>query len=399
MSYSYLPGACAVLTALLANGVHAAPDSLRVMTINLEDVSSEQLEDTSDARLCHLAEIIQRVQPDVLFVNEIAYDMGPPAGLNGSRLAGFLMKRQAPGTAGLRFVAYMAPSNTGIHSGRDLDNNGIVDTTPGTREYGGDCFGYGTYPGQYGMALLVRPDITIDSEHIRTFQKFLWKDMPDALIPQHPAGAGQGWYTDEELKVLRLSSKSHWDVPLHLPNGQTVHMLCSHPTPPVFDGPEDRNGRRNHDEIRFWGEYISGADWITDDKGGEGGLDPDAEFIIVGDLNADPEAGDSLDNPVGRFLLDHERVQDPGQISAIETEGLSPQATSRFKLRVDYVLPSSGLKVLASGVWRGEQDTPGHDGPALNMPQFIDFPTDHFPVWIDLSLEVEEGNSGATDTE
>jgi hypothetical protein len=36
-----------------------------------------------------------------------------------------------------------------------------------------------------------------------------------------------------------------------------VHFLVSHSTLPVFDGPEDRNGRRNFDEIRFWADYIS----------------------------------------------------------------------------------------------------------------------------------------------
>jgi hypothetical protein len=45
----------------------------------------------------------------------------------------------------------------------------------------------------------------------------------------------------EELEVFRLSSKSHWDVPIVI-GRKTVHFLVSHPTPPVFDGPEDRNG-------------------------------------------------------------------------------------------------------------------------------------------------------------
>ena len=38
-------------------------------------------------------------------------------------------------------------------------------------------------------------------------------------------------------------------------SAETVHFLVSHPTPPVFDGPEDRNGPRNYDEIRFWADY------------------------------------------------------------------------------------------------------------------------------------------------
>ena len=61
---------------------------------------------------------------------------------------------------------------------------------------------------------------------------------------------------EEELEVVRLSSKSHWDVPVKV-GGHTVHVLASHPTPPTFDGEEDRNGRRNHDEIRFWADYVS----------------------------------------------------------------------------------------------------------------------------------------------
>ncbi len=55
--------------------------------------------------------------------------------------------------------------------------------------------------------------------------------------------------------MLRLSSKSHWDIPLQI-GGAIVHVLTAHPTPPVFDGPEDRNGCRNHDEIRLWSDYI-----------------------------------------------------------------------------------------------------------------------------------------------
>lgn len=59
------------------------------------------------------------------------------------------------------------------------------------------------------------------------------------------------------LAVLRLSSKSHWDLPDYV-GDRVVHVLAAHPTPPVFDGPEDRNGLRNADEIRFWADYVAG---------------------------------------------------------------------------------------------------------------------------------------------
>ncbi len=64
---------------------------------------------------------------------------------------------------------------------------------------------------------------------------------------------------------MRLSSTSHWDVPVYV--GRVVHVLAAHPAAPALDGPEDRNGLRNADEIRFWADYVAGpgAAWIVDD--------------------------------------------------------------------------------------------------------------------------------------
>ena len=64
-----------------------------------------------------------------------------------------------------------------------------------------------------------------------------------------------------------------------------VHVLAAHPTPPVFDGDEDRNGRRNFDEIRFSADYVTPntGDYIYDDAGGTGGLKPGSRFVIMGD--------------------------------------------------------------------------------------------------------------------
>ena len=126
--------------------------------------------------------------------------------------------------------------------------------------------------------------------------------MPDALLPINPAN-GESYYSEEELNNFRLSSKSHWDLPL-LIDGETVHFLVSHPTPPVFDGDEDRNGRRNHDEIRFWADYITPGkgDYIYDDDGNFGGLKAGEKFVIAGDQNADPFDGDSVNNAINQLL-------------------------------------------------------------------------------------------------
>ena len=108
------------------------------------------------------------------------------------------------------------------------------------------------------MVLLSR--FPIDRARARTFGKFLWRDVPAALLPDDPqTPAPADWYSAQELAVLPLSSKNHWDVPVRI-GKRTLHLLISHPTPPAFDGPEDRNGKRNHDEIRFWRDYLTAGE-------------------------------------------------------------------------------------------------------------------------------------------
>ena len=133
----------------------------------------------------------------------------------------------------------------------------------------------------------------IDLDGVRTFQNFLWKDMPDAQLPTD-------WYDTEDQAIFRLSSKSHWDLPIDV-EGATLHLLASHPTLPGFDGPEDRNGKRNSDEIRFWTDYVAGASYPVDDAGVQGGLADDAAFVVV-ETNADPHDGDTSE--AIRTLLD-----------------------------------------------------------------------------------------------
>ena len=147
-------------------------------------------------------------------------------------------------------------------SGLDLDGDGRSEGPD-------DAWGYGRHPGQYGMLVLSR--YPIDAARVRSFQHFRWAQMPGALRPLREDGTP--WHPDPVWRELRLSSKSHWDVPVRTPLGE-LHFLVSHPTPPVFDGAEDRNGRRNHDEIRLWADYIDPArgDYLVDDAGRRGGL-------------------------------------------------------------------------------------------------------------------------------
>jgi endonuclease/exonuclease/phosphatase family metal-dependent hydrolase len=327
-----------------------------------------------------IAEIIQRSRPDVILLNEFDYDAKGEAVKLFQR--NYLSRKQN-GAKPIRYRhVYLAPSNTGVPSGFDLDNNGSVGGA-------GDAQGYGAFPGQYGMVVLSR--YPIDRKRVRTFQKFLWKDMPDSMMPTE-------WYDQEEQAVFRLSSKSHWDIPIKV-KGKPIHLLASHPTPPVFDGPEDRNGRRNHDEIRFWIDYIADEDYMYDDKGRYGGLGNKARFVIAGDLNADPHDGDSTDAPSAK-LLSSDKVNTAiiplsvgGAEAAIRQAGVNVNHlggadfdTADFadwtpgNLRVDYVLPSRNLKMVGAGVF----------WPSVQHSDFAlvgDYPfpsSDHRLVWIDL---------------
>src|SRR5215207_1964849 len=160
-----------------------------------------------------------------------------------------------------------------VDPGERPGGNGRRDHPAGTTGGPDDAFGFGFFPGQFGMAVYSMHPIVLDD--VRTFQTFRWADMPGALLPDDPSTpAPADWFTPEELAQVRLSSKSHWDLPIDV-DGRIVHFLVSHPTPPVFDGPEDRNGRRNHDEIRLWADYVTpgqASRYIYDDEGRRGGL-------------------------------------------------------------------------------------------------------------------------------
>lgn len=354
----------------------------------------------------NVAEIIQRNNPDVLLINE--FDYYP----NGTAAKLFQENYLSVSQNGANPVDYpyfyVAPSNTGIASGFDLNNNGTVVTTPGAPGYGDDALGFGNFPGQYGMVLYSK--YPIDTENIRTFQEFLWKDMPGALLPDNPdTPEPSDWYSPEELEAFRLSSKSHWDVPVEV-NGETIHVLVSHPTPPTFDGPEDRNGRRNHDEIRFWADYITPGEgsYIYDDQGNYGGLTPESRFVIMGDQNADPNDGDSVDNAI-RQLLDNPLVNTsvtPDSEGGTEQAALQEGAnvthitdpafdTADFadgapgNLRVDYVLPSKNLNITDSAVFWPETSDPQFPLAGTFDPSLpAGFPSsDHRLVRADIAVE------------
>ncbi len=354
-----------------------------------------------------VAEIIQRVRPEVLLINEFDYYAPTEANPDGPLVDAFRDNYLAVAHNGAQAIDYpytfIAESNTGIPSGFDLNNAGGIGGPD-------DAFGFGFFPGQFGMAVFSQHPI--DTDAIRTFQHFLWKDMPGALLPDDPAVAGPAdWYSAAELDVFRLSSKSHWDVPIDI-DGSTVHFLVSHPTPPVFDGAEDRNGTRNHDEIRLWADYITPGPtsaYIYDDAGEFGGLHPGSKFVIAGDQNSDPFDGDSIPGSA-QLLLDHPRVNtkvtpwseggtfwaevqnfvndshesDPAFDTADFCDtAVAPPCSGPGNLRADYVLPSKALRIVDAGVfWPTASDSLVYlTGAGFPVPS-----SDHRAVWVDVRV-------------
>jgi endonuclease/exonuclease/phosphatase family metal-dependent hydrolase len=402
------PALCALLALLLAACDAAppaqpdrqpgepdvsAPARLRVATYNTSlfddgegGLIARLRAGDEDAR--RIAAVIQHLRPDIILLNEFDYD---PEGVAADLFQEDYLQVGQYGQEAIHFpYRYLGPVNTGVPSGLDLDGDGQVGVEG--RQAGNDAWGYGLHPGQYGMLVLSRHPMDIGA--MRSFRLLRWADMPGASRPTHPDG--RPFHPDEVWQAMRLSSKSHWDLPVDTPLGR-FHLLAAHPTPPAFDGPERRNAHRNHDEIRLWAEYLNPGtqDWLCDDDGRCGGLAEGERFVILGDYNADPADGSSLPGAIHQ-LLEHPRVlrmatprNEGGEEaqaaifasldSPPEKRGSPAHATAIFGragvFRVDYVLPSVGFRVVDSGVFWPRQGEAGAD--------WVDA-SDHRLVWVDL---------------
>lgn len=313
-----------------------------------------------------VARVIAHAAPDVILLLRFDFDAG---GLALGAFVDFLSAQ------GIDYPHQFAlHPNAGLMTDLDLDGDGRLR---GPR----DAQGYGLFAGHNGMAILSK--LPIDRAAVRDFSALLWRDLPGAVLPRHPDGTP--FPSAEALEIQRLSSTGHWDVPVVLPDGGRLHLLAYHATPPVFDGPEDRNGLRNRDETRFWQVYL------------DGGLDtvpPDAPVVVMGNANLDPVGGDGIGDAMAA-LLNHPRLQDPRPSSVgAAAAGFRPRDIAEAdtvawdadgepgNLRVSYVLPDARLSVRGSGVvWPAAGDAAaallGVDGRTASR---------HRLVWVDIVM-------------
>lgn len=245
-------------------GTAATADTLRIATYNTElqrDGPGLFLRDLArgeDEQIDAVLSVIAAADADVLALQGIDYDLTSEALSRFAKAAGY------PHHFALR-------PNTGMPTGLDLDGDGRLG---GPR----DAQGYGRFSGQGGMAILSR--LPIDEGNVQDLSGLLWRDVPDTLLPEVN---GTPFPSEEAQAIQRWSTTGHWVVPIIGPNGP-FDLLTFHASPPVFDGPEDRNGKRNHDEIMLWLQLLAGAV----------GTAPAGPFVIAGDANLDPVDGSGI---------------------------------------------------------------------------------------------------------
>lgn len=323
-------GLRALATALLLVALPATAAPLRIATYSpdlsrdgpgllLRDLGRE------DAQIAAAVAVLVETRPDVLLLTDFDWDY---EGRALDAFAGLLAQ------AGLDYPhRFTARPNSGMATGLDLDADGRLGSAD-------DAQGFGEFTGQGGMAILSRHPIG----PVTDYSDALWRDLPGNLMPPLP---------EDVRAVRRLSSTGHWDAVVTV-GGRPLHLLAMSATPPVFDGPEDLNGRRNHDELAFWLGHL-----------------PDAPFVLAGNLNMDPLDSEGRPQALAQIMA---HVTDPlprsaggaaakGGVNdrhqgdpALDT-GDWPDDKPPGNLRVDYVLPAKGLRVLDAGVfWPADGD-------------------------------------------
>lgn len=366
----------------------------------------------------NVAEVIQRTNPDVFILAEFDNNglADDPTAINDFQ-TNYLSVAQHKTTRGIEYPHKKdIPTNTGDLSDHDMNNDGKVALPD-------DGWGFGNYHGQYAFAIFSKYPF---GDGYRSFKNFKWSSMPgeenpvidicnnpDIPIPEGKA-CGDRWYSDAAWSELPVSSKNHVDLSVMIPdqNNQptAVHMLVSHPTPPVFDASARRNYKRNRAEVKFWNDYVRGENYFVDDNGSGAMFESGSLFVIAGDLNADPDQGDG-DRATIAGLMNSNLINTAATVGSAQptskggqeylnssdcsrncNRGKGNTITSVSGLRLDHAMPSAGLTVMNSGVYWPATGEPGRHlvyDDKLGSSKGVS--SDHRMVWIDVYIPVDAG--------
>ena len=347
----HLGGCLTLLAAILWAGL-AQADTLRLASFDVElsrkgpGLLLRDILKGKDKQIAAVIDVIIQVAPDVLVLQDFDHD------LENRSLKAF---QAALDAAGHKMPhAFAARPNSGLDSGLDLDGDGKRNTPR-------DSQGYGDFTGQGGMAVLSR----LPLGEVRDFTGFLWRDLPGAMLPTHADGSP--FPSANAQAAQRLSSVAHWDVPVELPNGQTLNLLTYHGSTPAFDGAEDRNGRRGADETLFWKHLLDDALPYPS---------PTPPFAIIGQANIDPKDGDGRHEAITTLLTDP-RLIDPTPKGSEGSDTADWSTIGVGKLRASYILPWAAAEVTDAGVFWPMPDAP--------MAKTVAIASRHHLIWVDIA--------------
>lgn len=303
-----------------------------------------------DPQLQALAQVVALLDADVLLLHDIDLDAG---GATAAALGRFLAQNGAP------YAHILAPMpNAGVPSGLDLNGDGRLGRA-------NDALGYGAFRGQGGMVLLSR--LPIISEELIDFTGLLWRDLPGASLPKRSDGTA--FPSAAALEVQPLSAVGAWAVPLRLPGGAgRLWVMAFHASPPVFDGPEDRNGRRNADELHLWAQALDGT---------LAPALPGQYFALMGVTNIDPLLGEGRRDGLQR-LAQHPRLHPDAQSPHLGLPTVDWSGLGLGLRQASRIFPARSLQVRGGGVmW-----------PAPQSPKAAIFTkaSRHRPVWLDIAI-------------
>ncbi|MFK7877406.1 MAG: endonuclease/exonuclease/phosphatase family protein [Paracoccaceae bacterium] len=291
-----------------------------------------------DPQIIAILDVISKVAPDIVVLASFDWDEYNAA------LTAF---SQALETAGHAMPhVFAAQPNRGRPTGLDLNGNGRFHEAE-------DAQGFARFTGADGLAILSRWPIVVPE--IINASAMLWADLPDALLPYPDSPKG--------LELIKtLSTTAHWLIPVETPSQGRAWIGTYFATAPVFDGPEDRNGRRSHDETAFWTKLLDKTLPFM----------PPDHLIIAGHANLDPKRGEGRCCAI-RDLLNNPKTQDP----------LGDQITVDWRrddlenMRVSYMLPDKTWLVRDAGIYWPDPGT-AHGDQAATASR-------HRLIWVDVA--------------
>ena len=220
---------------------------LRIVHYNIKELHSlkihSQLGASNLNQLQAVRNILLRLRPELLSLNEVQYDLpGVPdssfvtSGENLNKLSAQF------GMAGAASVFY--PANTGALSEPRPDGTYVVSSpTAEERQLYSDPLNFGMFPAQYSTGLLSLKPVG----RVKEYSQILWSQVSPTLdLSQFNDGNGQPLPED-----MLLFDKNFTHVEIQF-QGKPLHVIVFHSVPAFhFGNDKSPNYQRNKDQLRF----------------------------------------------------------------------------------------------------------------------------------------------------